>query len=275
MKTKRILAIILTLIMILGTSTTMLADEPTIYFGGMRFTRTEFIETFPDGAMIGGDMVNAEVFFDYFFTAQNNGLVASSPPTNQAATVAEEAEEREIIPVFFEELTLLTSEEIQALIETAPAHHNTRSANNIPNRRIANTELEIWIEEYAALGGINAFELEVIRLINEIREENGLNPLMINQEISMAARFHSQESAEDRERNGVNTFGHTSPINGSPSDRAYMFSHRNQAFTDNWSVLENLGGRGFNSERTPENHLQGWLNSSMHRVCAPKIYRFS
>ena len=71
---------------------------------------------------------------------------------------------------------------------------------------------------------------------------------------------------EDRLANGVNTFGHNSPNHGSPSDRAYIFGHRNQAFTDNWSVLENLGGRGFNSDRTVDNHLDGWLNSSLHRA---------
>ena len=269
MKTKRILAVILTALMILATSTTALANEPTIDFGGMEFTRTEFIETFTDGAMLNGTMVTAEVFFDYFYAAQNAGRVYNTPPRSQAAPSAqppssppaaptapitdatyETTEGREVIPVLFEEGILLTNEELLALIETAPIHQDTRSATPLPNRRITDTELETWIEEYAYLGGINAFELEVIRLINEIRADYGLHPLMICTQISMAARFHSQELVN---RGGRIT--HHSPYHGGSVARMRMFGN-----------YQGLGENIHSSVINPQRPVDGWMHSPGHRA---------
>ena len=50
----------------------------------------------------------------------------------------------------------------------------TRSSILLPNRRLSDTERADWIAEYESLGGPNAFELEVVRLVNEIRAEHGL-----------------------------------------------------------------------------------------------------
>ena len=282
MRTKRILAVILTALTILATSTTALANERTIDFGGMEFTRTEFIEMFSDGAMLNGRMVSAEVFFDYFYTAQNQGRVYNTPPRNQnqnqtqqqanQATVTapptettqqaapslpsanaatdEAAEDREVIPVLFEEVALLTNEELLSLIETAPLHQDTRSATQIPNRRITDVELETWIEEYAELGGINAFELEVVRLINEIRADYGLHPLAICPQISMAARFHSQELVN---RGGRIT--HTSPHHGGSVARMRMFGN-------NQGLAENVHSATY----TPDRAVQGWMHSPGHRA---------
>ena len=254
MKTKRILAVILTALMILAASTTALANEPTIDFGGMEFTRTEFIGIFTDGAMLNGRMVSAEVFFDYFYNAQNQGRVYNSPPqatTPPTAPITDEVEtaESEVTPVLFEEVILLTNDELLALIETAPLHQDTRSATRLPNRRITDTELETWIEEYAYLGGINAFELEVIRLINEIRAEYNLHPLMICPQISMAARFHSQEMVE------MNYLAHQSPHHGGSVARMRMFGND-----------RGLGENAHGAAHTPYRAVQGWMNSPGHRA---------
>jgi len=282
MRTKRILAVFLTALMIFATSTTALANEPIIDFGGMEFTRTEFMEMFSDGAMLNGEMVTAEIFFDYFYAAQNAGRVYNTPPRNQTqqqvnqqtnqpattpttgtstqhatattpaqtpANVDEVIEDREVIPVLFEEATLLTSEELLALIETAPLHQDTRSATPIPNRRITDTELDACIEEYAELGGINAFELEVVRLINEIRAEYGLHPLAICPQISRAARFHSQEQVN------FNRFTHSSPHHGGSVARMRMFGN-------NQGLAENVHG----GTVTPERAVQGWMHSPGHRA---------
>ena len=255
MRIKRISAAILTALMILATSVTALAKEPTIDFGGMEFTRTEFIETFTDGAMIGDKMVTAEIFFDYFYAAQNEGRVYDTPPQQTAPTpppanTDEEAiEDREVISVLFEEVTLLTSEELLSLIKTAPLHQDTRSATPLPNRRITDMELETWIEEYIELGGINAFELEVVRLINEVRADYGLHPLAICPQKCMAARFHSQEMVE------LDYLAHQSPHHGGSVARMKMFGN------DRGLGENALGGRA-----TPERVVQSWMNSPGHRA---------
>jgi uncharacterized protein YkwD len=156
-------------------------------------------------------------------------------------------------PVLFDGLTMLGSDELLAWIEIAPNHEDTRSATILPNRRLTDSELEAWIEEYRELGGINAFELEVIRLINEIRVEYGLSPWVISMELSMAARFHSQEMAD------LNYFSHTSPVYGSPSGRAEIFGHRNTR--GDWQTLENIGRNS-----TPERLVNAWMNSPSHRA---------
>ena len=203
MKIKRILVVLLSIIAITATSSTILAGEPTIDFGGRTFTRTEFIQTFRNGAKLGSEMVTAEVFFDHFFTAQNEGRIYNASPqqSTPAPQIDENVDKQETIAVLFEDVTLLTNEELLDLIKTAPSHYDTASINPLPSRHINTTELDEWINGYVELGGINAFELEVVRLINEVRLQHDLQPLMVSPQISMAARFFSQESAEDRHGN--------------------------------------------------------------------------
>jgi len=125
----------------------------------------------------------------------------------------------------------------------------------MPGRRITPTELTAWSYEYWALGGINAFELEVIRLINMERVAVGLHPLAISPQLSMAARFHSQEMADLR------FFSHRSPHHGRGIYRAEMFGHENiQEHV--WGVRENI----FSGTRSPESVAQAWMNSPGHRA---------
>ena len=144
---------------------------------------------------------------------------------------------------------LYSNDELLALIETASTHHDTRSATPLPNRRITDTELEAWIYEYIALGGINAFELRVVLVINEIRADHGLHPLAICPNISMAARFRSQEMSES------NRLAHQSPHHGGSVARMRMFGN------DRGLGENALGGRA-----TPERVVQSWMNSPGHRA---------
>jgi len=191
-----------------------------------------------------------------------NAVVAVTPPvvsqpvepTSPVVPVEPTpALERVIVPVLFDRPTLLTNTEISTLIENSPTHLETRSRFVIPaNRRITDTELLTWIDEYEELGGINVFELEVIGLINEERVNHGLQPLMISMELSMAARFHSQDMLNN------NFFAHTSPNNGSSNDRQFIFN----------IVIagENIAARGQDSNTSPSDHMQRWMNSSIHRA---------
>ena len=97
---------------------------------------------------------------------------------------------------------------------------------------------------------VTAFEAEVIRLVNQIRTQNGLKPLTANWELSRVARYKSQDMVENR------YFSHTSPTYGSPFQmiRAFGLSYRTAG--DNIAY-------GY---RTPQAVVDAWMNSSGHRA---------
>ena len=97
---------------------------------------------------------------------------------------------------------------------------------------------------------VTSYETEVIRLVNEIRLENGLNPLTAHWELSRVARYKSQDMADNR------YFSHTSPTYGSPFQmiKAFGLSYR--------TAGENIA-MGYS---TPQAVVDGWMNSSGHRA---------
>lgn len=97
---------------------------------------------------------------------------------------------------------------------------------------------------------IAAFEQEVIRLVNEIRAENGLKALTYDWELARVARYKSQNMKDNR------YFSHTSPVYGTPFQMMKNFgiSYR--------SAGENIA-RGY---ATPQAVVNAWMNSSGHRA---------
>ena len=151
------------------------------------------------------------------------------------------------------EPVLLTNTQLLELIENAPCRIDTRNNTTLANRRITGAELTNWIEDYWTLG-INAFELEMVKFINIERQNHNLNPLAIEPNLMMAARFHSQEMVDLR------FFSHRSPHHGRGVYRAEMFGHEN--IQDHvWGVRENIAS----GVRTPEQIVQAWMNSPGHR----------
>lgn len=94
------------------------------------------------------------------------------------------------------------------------------------------------------------YENEVIRLVNEIRVQNGLKPLTANWELSRVARYKSQDMVDNR------YFSHTSPVYGSPFQmiRNFGLSFRRAG--------ENIAY----GQRTPQAVVNAWMNSSGHRA---------
>lgn len=94
------------------------------------------------------------------------------------------------------------------------------------------------------------YESEVIRLVNEIRAENGLKTLSANWELSRVARYKSEDMVRNR------YFSHTSPTYGTPFQmiRAFGLSYR--------SAGENIAY----GQRTPAAAVEAWMNSSGHRA---------
>ena len=97
---------------------------------------------------------------------------------------------------------------------------------------------------------VTTFEQEVIRLVNEIRAENGLSTLTYDWELARVARYKSQDMKDN------NYFSHTSPVYGSPFQmmKSFGISYR--------SAGENIA-KGY---ATPEAVVEGWMNSPGHRA---------
>ncbi|MDD5937965.1 MAG: SafA/ExsA family spore coat assembly protein [Clostridiales bacterium] len=97
---------------------------------------------------------------------------------------------------------------------------------------------------------VNAYEQEVIRLVNEIRAQNGLKALSANWELSRVARYKSQDMADNR------YFSHTSPTYGSPSQMIRAFGLTFRASGENIAY----------GQTTPQQVVNAWMNSSGHRA---------
>ena len=123
-----------------------------------------------------------------------------------------------------------------------------QSQLTIPDRRPTSDELNQWIAEYHAMGGVNAFELEVLRLTNLERTNRGLAPLTLNPAIAMAARYKSQSMTDLR------YFDHVNPVFGE-------FTNMSRELFGVQIVSENLALW----QRTPQEVVNGWMNSPGHR----------
>lgn len=98
--------------------------------------------------------------------------------------------------------------------------------------------------------GVLNYEKEVVRLVNEVRVQNGLKPLTEDWELSRVARIKSQDMKDN------NYFSHTSPVYGTPFQmiKSFGISYR--------SAAENIA-RG---QSTPQAVVNAWMNSAGHRA---------
>ncbi len=104
-------------------------------------------------------------------------------------------------------------------------------------------------EQSSGLSAISAYEKEVIRLVNDIRADNGLNPLTTDAELCRVARVKSQDMKDN------NYFSHESPKYGSPFDMMHKFGISYRAAAENIAK----------GQKTPEAVVNAWMNSSGHR----------
>lgn len=121
------------------------------------------------------------------------------------------------------------------------------------NQHISNPDLiypgqTLYIPQLDA--SVTSFESEVVRLVNEIRRQNGLSPLKENWELSRVARYKSQDML-DR-----GYFAHNSPTYGTPFQMIHSFG---LSFR---TAGENIA-KGYS---TPQAVVNGWMNSSGHRA---------
>ena len=94
------------------------------------------------------------------------------------------------------------------------------------------------------------FEKEVVRLVNEIRKQNGLSELTYDWQLSRVARIKSEDMRDNK------YFSHTSPTYGTPFQMIKNFGITYR------SAGENIA-RG---QTTPKKVVDAWMNSSGHRA---------
>lgn len=97
---------------------------------------------------------------------------------------------------------------------------------------------------------LDAFEMEVVSLINEIRASEGLQPLRISDKLSEAAEEHSEDMAAE------NYFGHTGSDGSSLRERT-----SEQGYNGRY-VGENIGA----GHDTAEQIVTSWMHSDGHRA---------
>ena len=121
------------------------------------------------------------------------------------------------------------------------------------NPQIANYDL-IYPNQTIYIPTVNssalAYEKEVVRLVNEIRIQNGLKELTYDWELSRVARYKSQDMRDNH------YFSHTSPVYGSPFKMMKDFGITYR------SAGENIA----KGQATPQAVVNAWMNSSGHRA---------
>jgi len=97
---------------------------------------------------------------------------------------------------------------------------------------------------------VSYYEGEVVRLVNEKRAQNGLDPLTENWELSRVARYKSQDMKDNK------YFSHTSPVYGSPFKMMEDFGITYRTAGENIAY----------GQRTPQEVVNAWMNSKGHRA---------
>lgn len=97
---------------------------------------------------------------------------------------------------------------------------------------------------------VQSYEQEVIRLVNEIRVQNGLKPLTYDWELGRVARYKSQDMKDKR------YFSHTSPTYGTPFQMMKSFGITYRSAGENIAM----------GQATPKAVVDAWMNSSGHRA---------
>ncbi|MUH00322.1 hypothetical protein F7734_51860 [Scytonema sp. UIC 10036] len=94
------------------------------------------------------------------------------------------------------------------------------------------------------------FEQQVIELTNQERTKKGLKPLKANAELNYVADKYAEDMSNGK------FFSHTAPDGSKPWDRLKAIGYEAQR------VGENIA----KGQRTPQQVVQGWMNSSGHRA---------
>jgi len=131
----------------------------------------------------------------------------------------------------------------------------------LPTQRVTSpAERSAWIAEYRAMGGPSAFEMEVVRLVNEYRTSIGLSYLIFDPTLAMAARYYTQL---------IIHIGYTTADMIPNVSTAHNQGPHGTSVATARSFGANItwGGNAFVPgpfENTPQSVVDGWLRSAGH-----------
>ncbi|PTM59013.1 CAP domain-containing protein [Desmospora activa] len=126
--------------------------------------------------------------------------------------------------------------------QSKPASGSEKAATPSENESGSSVESKV--------SDIQPIEVEVVKLVNQEREQRGLKPLQADAKLSKVARDKSQDMIDNH------YFSHDSPRYGSPFDmmKAYGISYR--------SAAENIAA----GQTSAKQVVDGWMNSDGHRA---------
>jgi len=112
-------------------------------------------------------------------------------------------------------------------------------------------------------------EEKLFRLINEVRKQNGLAPLVLSNTLSKAANDKAADMVEN------NYFSHNSPVYGTPFEMMKMYGVNFSLAAENIAGNQSAAGAAF-SWTNSEEHLANILNSDYTAtgigVCVSPVY---
>jgi uncharacterized protein YkwD len=160
----------------------------------------------------------------------------------------------------FDEPRVFSSGELEEIIAVSPHYTQTRLYH--PEVAMTDIERRMWISEYNALGGINAQEFELYKIVNEIRAQHGLPPFVLCPKLSMAARMFSYIQVR------YQSSGHVDPYYGDMVNRMNFFGiygtvHMENANSERWYQYTD-GSIEF-VYLSPQELVDGWMDSEAHR----------
>ncbi|MFZ3577626.1 CAP domain-containing protein [Virgibacillus sp. DJP39] len=128
-------------------------------------------------------------------------------------------------------------------MQEVPEGGETDTKKSDPNVSEANPTSELEEREPSQ------YEKEVVKLVNQERAKENLEPLKLDDRLSSLARNKSQDMAAN------NYFSHTSPTYGSPFDMMDQFDFTYRMAGENIAA----------GQRSPKQVVEGWMNSEGHR----------
>ena len=133
------------------------------------------------------------------------------------------------------------------------------TAMELPDRQLTYAERQEWIENYIAMGGPFEFELQLVLLVNEIRTENNLSEVIIDDTLMKAARFYAQTMSDLDTGLGHNMGPYAT------FDDAHGAS---KAIAETFGARLNIwnGGNAGQGYHTPQSQLDDWMGSSGHEA---------
>ncbi|MCL1988010.1 MAG: CAP domain-containing protein [Firmicutes bacterium] len=129
-------------------------------------------------------------------------------------------------------------------------------------RRLTEQERSNWIEEYEEFGGPTEYEKEVMRLINEIRNNHGLQQLVWDDNLGMAARFYTQQLAQLDLASGHNMGSYANGEQGTHAPSGMRSASHEIARVFGGNSISSIT----NTRTTPKDAVNTWMGSPGHRA---------